>query len=190
MHCKISVKHNLYSMIDETTKILSDSWDGRKRWLYKVTCSCGNDFYAPKNQIEKGAAKYCSRDCFNVAHKAKTVNVKCCWCNKEVIKSPGKLQSKHGKYFCNRKCKEAAQSLEGGLKEIQPSHYGAGGSSYRERAFKKYGAVCCKCHYDEKRKMLDVDHVDSDRSNNDISNLQVLCVWCHAEKTRANWPDE
>ena len=33
-------------------------------------------------------------------------------------------------------------------------------------------------------KLLDVHHVDGDRSNNDVSNLVVLCVWCHAKVTR------
>jgi len=28
------------------------------------------------------------------------------------------------------------------------------------------------------------DHIDGDRSNNSISNCQVLCPNCHAEKTR------
>lgn len=32
--------------------------------------------------------------------------------------------------------------------------------------------------------MLDADHVNGDRSNSKKGNLQVLCVWCHALKTR------
>jgi hypothetical protein len=32
--------------------------------------------------------------------------------------------------------------------------------------------------------MLDVDHIDGNRTNHDLSNLQVLCVWDHACKTR------
>lgn len=32
--------------------------------------------------------------------------------------------------------------------------------------------------------MLDVDHIDSNRSNAALSNLQILCIWCHALKTR------
>ena len=31
--------------------------------------------------------------------------------------------------------------------------------------------------------MLDVDHMDGNPSNNDISNLQTLCKCCHAYKT-------
>ena len=32
--------------------------------------------------------------------------------------------------------------------------------------------------------MLDVHHVDGIRQNNHPDNLEVLCVWCHALKTR------
>jgi len=30
----------------------------------------------------------------------------------------------------------------------------------------------------------DLDHIDDDHSNNDISNCQALCTNCHAHKTR------
>jgi hypothetical protein len=67
--------------------------------------------------------------------------------------------------------------------------------SYRQRAIKANGARCsspdCPLRRAEipvPRKMLDVDHRDGDRSNNAQDNLVVLCVWCHATKTRHNWP--
>jgi len=33
---------------------------------------------------------------------------------------------------------------------------------------------------------LDVDHVDGDRTNNSIDNLQTLCANCHRLKTQMN----
>ena len=33
---------------------------------------------------------------------------------------------------------------------------------------------------------LDVDHIDGDKSNNCISNLQTLCANCHRLKTYLN----
>lgn len=36
----------------------------------------------------------------------------------------------------------------------------------------------------ENKADLDVDHIDGDRSNNDIQNLQTLCKPCHKDKTK------
>ncbi len=63
---------------------------------------------------------------------------------------------------------------------------------YRVEAFKKYEPKCVnkKCPMVNVPKiMLDVDHIDNDRSNNKIANLQILCVWCHALKTRKVIPN-
>lgn len=34
--------------------------------------------------------------------------------------------------------------------------------------------------------VLELDHIDSDHTNNEINNLQILCPNCHALKTRKN----
>lgn len=41
-----------------------------------------------------------------------------------------------------------------------------------------------ECGYHKYEQMLDVDHINSNRKDNKLCNLQVLCVWCHALKTR------
>jgi 5-methylcytosine-specific restriction endonuclease McrA len=33
---------------------------------------------------------------------------------------------------------------------------------------------------------LDVDHIDGNRSNNELSNIQTLCANCHRLKTKQN----
>ena len=93
-------------------------------------------------------------------------------------------KSRHGKFFCSRLCKDNGQSLEGLCPEIRPSHYDTGKHSYRRRAFKKYGKICSRCGYGEHERMLDVHHKDKNRAHNQITNLEVLCVWCHALETR------
>lgn len=46
---------------------------------------------------------------------------------------------------------------------------------------------CEKCGIKpEDKKQLHKDHIDGDRSNNNASNIQTLCVECHKEKTRIN----
>ena len=62
-----------------------------------------------------------------------------------------------------------------------------GCSGYREKALAHYGEQCECSDCDNQNalmEMLDVHHLDGDRSNNQIENLVVLCVWCHALVTR------
>lgn len=73
----------------------------------------------------------------------------------------------------------------------QHSSWKGGASSYRQRALRHYGEQCTnkrclirKVGIRVPTYMLDVDHINGDHSNHALENLQVLCVWCHTEKTR------
>lgn len=175
--------------IREDGRVYSDVYDGHPRWLDKRICSnknCGKEFLTASHR--KG--KFCSPKCQGENRQNK-IEVKCDTCGVTFLTHPSDLKkAKHGYHFCSRVCKEKAQSLSGNIIIIRPPHYGNsnGLTTYRERAFKKYGIVCSKCQYREDDRMLDVHHKDGNRSNNKIDNLEVLCVWCHALETRKNWP--
>jgi len=51
--------------------------------------------------------------------------------------------------------------------------------TYRPRAFKAYGKQCETCGYHKYEQSLQVHHIDSNRSNNNLDNLIVLCANCH-----------
>ncbi len=161
--------------------IISDKYDGCNRKLYKEFCKvCSSIFYKPKH-VNKTT---CSIKCSGELKKKEMVDIECTNCKNKFKRKKSRLSnSKSGLYFCTRKCKDFAQSLKGGIKEIQPEHYKSGLSSYRIRAFREYKAKCCICGYDKNEKMLEVDHIDSNRDNNNVTNLQILCVWCHRLKT-------
>ena len=60
-------------------------------------------------------------------------------------------------------------------------------SNWREiarktREARNYTCEKCKVHLEEHRHLLDVHHIDGDKSNNQDSNLRVLCKLDHAEK--------
>lgn len=63
-------------------------------------------------------------------------------------------------------------------------HSGNGGNptpkrvNYRKLAFAEYPAVCAHCGFGI-RDVLEVAHIDGDRSNNAVSNLVILCPNCH-----------
>src|SRR5437764_8246678 len=50
--------------------------------------------------------------------------------------------------------------------------------NYRKLAFNRYDPLCAHCGFGVPA-VLEVAHLDCNRSNNDISNLAILCPNCH-----------
>lgn len=157
--------------------------------IIKECLQCGVTFHAPLKEVNRGNGKFCSRHCSQQHKKVSMLknnppNCKCAQCGTDFYKKPsGFKNSKSGLYFCSRSCKDNAQMLEG-IKEIHPSHYGkslTGGHSntYRRIAFLTQPKVCSLCGYDEHPEILEVHHIDRDRTNNTPENLVVLCKNCH-----------
>ncbi len=149
---------------------------GKKRYGVIKNCEyCERKFLA-RNSWSKSIT-VCSNFC-GTAKRVKKVEISCSWCKKTILKTPSKLKnSKHNLYFCDRVCKENAQSI-GGIEKIQPNHYKDGSASYSARAFKHYGKKCCDCNISFK-VFLEVHHIDGNRNNGDISNLEVVCLIHH-----------
>lgn len=59
-----------------------------------------------------------------------------------------------------------------------PNWKNGGGVKYRQTAFNFYGKVCKRCGFDNELA-LEVHHIDKNRQNNDVTNLEVLCANCH-----------
>lgn len=147
---------------------------------------CDKEFETKLSYVKRGQGKFCSRTCKDNDSK-KQSSVSCGTCHSQIIRSPSEL-SKAEIHFCNNTCKSNWQGMPSG--QNHPRWKG-GAASYRERARKKYGRFCSnpncqlqKSGIEIPPQMFDVDHIDGDRTNNDIQNLQILCVWCHALKTR------
>ena len=168
---------------------VSKEWDGQTRKLFGVKCEhCRKEFWAPRHVLNKGGGKFCSLLCHGTSRQIRVAEI-CAGCGEIFFRVPSKLrigtQRKHGKLFCNRRCKEFAQTSRK-VPEICPPHYGRSQSSryYRQKALRWSVVKCCGCGYDKDRRMLDVHHIDGNRKNAALDNLQILCVWCHAVKTR------
>lgn len=162
--------------------IISDIYDGKRRKLYSKICLvCNKEYFVPKHCFEK--FKFCNVKCSGL-HSRKQIKTVCANCGKEFSRTKKKLDLSKSKInFCSKKCKDEAQRIDG-IKEIHLSHYNGGSTVYRDYAFRIKGKICNKCGYNKCEQMLDVHHIDCDRSNNTIENLEVLCVWCHAFETR------
>lgn len=154
--------------------------DGKNRAALTKRCICGKEYITEKRRPKN----FCSRKCRMDSVRVELI---CCTCQSVFSRQRSKLNSaKHGYYFCSRKCKEKAQSIEGGLKDIQPSHYGSGISCYREK-FTKEELVCNRCGYNEFPSSVDIHHIDHNRNNNHKSNLLPLCANCHMALHHKEW---
>lgn len=70
-----------------------------------------------------------------------------------------------------------------GLAEDGTYRYKSNCYRCRMIARKHRKSYCEKCGSTEK---LEIDHIDANRSNNELSNLQTLCNSCHKIKTIQN----
>ena len=148
--------------------------NGKKREaVYKKCEYCGKDFLVRKAWID--TQKFCSRAC-SAKSKKKRVTLNCAYCGKEFERIESHLgKSKSGLYFCCRDCKDKGQQLENGLGLRKET----GLYAYREAAMRVYDHKCAVCGWNLDDRVLEVHHIDSDRSNNTIENLLVLCPICH-----------
>lgn len=153
--------------------------------ISKICLHCDNEFQGSLKEHRRGNAKFCSQLCacsYRTANvKPQEPNCECAQCSKPIYKSPSKMKAaKSGLMFCSRTCKEKAQMI-GGMKEIQPDHYGKakGRWTYRDKAFETHPKKCIRCGYDEHPEILEVHHKDRNRSNNSSENFEVLCPNCH-----------
>lgn len=158
-----------------------------KEFMAKIVVSCltcCKPFHAETREVNRGNAKYCTKDCFYARPQVlveKEPNFTCAWCSRPFYRSPSSaVNSRSGLSFCCRVHKDQAQQI-GGLQEIQPAHYSKQLTNYRKVAAQAYDQVCCECEYDKVPEILEVHHVDHDRTNNSATNLRYLCPNCHQE---------
>lgn len=145
---------------------------------------CNNIHTIEQREINRGNGKFCSRKCANLYRVLNLapleLNVKCSFCQKLFHMAESKKKnSKSGLYFCCRQHKDLAQRI-GGISEIMPAHYNiVSENTYRRIAFASKAKICERCDYNEHEAGIVVHHIDRNRENNDIKNLEVLCAICH-----------
>ena len=162
------------------TPLVSKEYDGKPRRVFKKTCLiCEKTYFRPKHTLSK--SKFCSVEC-QAQSRITSLHLDCPQCFKKFkCKKSRASQSKSGILFCSRKCKDKAQSVDG---IFEQKHSKGGIHSYRIRALTFFKKECVSCGYEKDERMLEVDHIDGNRKNGKRLNLQILCIWCHALKTK------
>lgn len=114
-----------------------------------------------------------------IQDRAPTSRPLCKVCSKNLVKL--KYTRKDGSKYYTEKCCSCT-------KLGRRSNYN---HTYRRKAFVYYEKVCMRCGFvPEHVCQLDVDHIDGDKKNNDLENLQILCSNCHRLKTRLAGDDQ
>lgn len=158
-----------------------------------VTCFQCNISFAKRTKYinySPESKHFCSSNCLK-QYRTHPNNSECFICKKPITLSPTRFKrSKSGNNFCSKSCSNVTKNIL----HSGPNHplWKDGNSVYRKLALDHYGKFChnalcplIKNDIEIIERMLDVHHIDGNRSNNKIENLEVLCVWCHALKTRS-----
>jgi hypothetical protein len=109
----------------------------------------------------------------------------CCHCGL----NPQKKKSKGGyQPLCSGCEKRKYQSIEGKARhKAYVKQYQKENGHYSRPYTKHKTDVCAMCSFSSEYPcQFDVDHIDGNHSNNDLSNLQTLCANCHRLKTLLN----
>lgn len=145
-----------------------------KRTKVKVRCkTCGFEWgMSPASLMPNAASKHTFVGCSNCKYE----EVECQWCHKKFRRLKTELaKNKSGFVYCSRECgNRHKNSLI-----IQVND----GVNYRRNAFLAYPHKCDICEWGEDERVLEVHHLDEDKSNNKIENLRILCPICHKKLT-------
>lgn len=153
------------------------------REMTQIACDyCGKVHTKELRQVKEneklGHKNFCSKECLANFRKT-SVQTYCTCCGKEIeVRLAEYKRSKSGFHYCSRSC---ATKINNTLK-IGTNHpnFKDGSGTYREQALRHYGSFCSVCGYNIE-PALEVHHRDSNRRNNKLENLDVLCATHHKE---------
>ena len=184
-------KNRVYECVGDKYSVIGEYQGKSNPVLFH--CNIHNhDFYASAECFMRGpkdvrsSCPVCAEEAKKERFKEHQTEVECAYCGKKFMKSNSSLSnSRSGLYFCCREHKDLANQLSSGDKfeAIRPNHYGEITSNYRLNAFLNYKHECTICGFDEDEILLEVHHIDENRSNNKLSNLIILCPLCHRKLT-------
>ena len=145
----------------------------------KTNCGyCNKEIDRKPSYLKRYPMVYCSKECRKGSMSVKSIECECGECSTSFFLKPCDLtkavkSSKCGKIFCTKSCAATFTNKLRGREGV---------STYRKRALEIHGEKCNRCGYYTYKDILQVHHIDRDRNNGSVLNLEVLCPTCHNEE--------
>lgn len=165
----------IHNVFEEDVELISNY----KNKLTEVTLKCNNCGYTwnikPHNilYLKQDVNKHHCPNCYKNKILASLVTLKCDYCGKYFTRKKSDIKDSEY-HYCSRKCGNIHKNnlkIKDNIK------------NYRYTAFQVYEHKCACCGYNEDERILEVHHIDSNRDNNNIDNLIILCPNCHRKIT-------
>lgn len=147
-----------------------------RRTKVKIRCEeCGHEWEALPSSVMYNDYIHRCPNC-GIVHKEK---FQCAYCGKDVYRTPSQIaNSKTGLFYCSVRCGNLHKNqLRRETGEWDNS------LNYRLRAFDNYEHKCAVCGWNEDERVLEVHHIDENRTHNQLENLIILCPICHKKLT-------
>ena len=154
-------KKGICSFPDAGFKKGNIPWNKNKKTGLIPKTAFKKGYSAPNTAFKKGQKPWNYSNLFK----------KCAECKKDFHIFPAIL---HLRKYCSNKCKYKSFSRR--MSGKNHPLYKDGRKYYRKLALNKFPFKCSVCG---SIKKLHVHHKDKNRLNNNINNLQVVCVKCH-----------
>ncbi len=153
----------------------------RRMGNHKENCSCPwHGGYKKYSGHRRGGEHKDGCTCRTHSLRVPVGIVECSACGKEFERYLRKIEgTKTWFTFCSVDCQNSREARQQGYKTGHP------GQTYRNKALGTYEEKCVGCgigpEWGGQRLVIEVDHIDGDRSNNNIENLRFLCPNCHSQ---------
>lgn len=139
-------------------------------------CGCGEPCYVRPNQLATQKMWFCSKECHGKGVYEKLAE--CAFCSNKFTKANSESK------FCSRSCSNKGRRgivYDGS----NPGNKARAGELRRRQVIERDGINCNICGLEPvwsgKPLQHQVDHIDGNNKNHDLSNLRLLCPNCHTQ---------
>jgi hypothetical protein len=139
-------------------------------WVVRTCLHCGKVFEVRRCYAKRGQGKFCSTSCGTSYRNAHNNPAKDPAVRQKISQNHADVSGINNPMYGRRGSE--APSWKDGRNAIP-------GDIWRRVALVNKPHVCEICGAEEKGRRLQVHHIDKNHDNNDLDNLQVVCVRCH-----------